>query len=351
MTIVEAARGITGGVDTHRDVHVAAALDPLGGLLGSESFATDSAGYKALLKWLESFGEVTKIGVEGTGSYGSGLSRYLRRVGVTVIEVDRPNREERRRSGKSDPLDAVEAARAALSGRASGHPKSRDGAVEAIRVLVVAKRSARQARVKALTQMRHLGYSAPEQLRCRLKGLSVPALVAEGKGLRPTRSPDPVTAATKASLSSLAHRISSLEKNSPSSTRRSKPSWWPPSPICWTSSVSARHRGRPRHGRRRQPRTPPLRGSLGASVRRRRSWQTGTSVSPSAGNPTRVLGRFSSAPTSNDAAQSGRPYLSRGTGRMPGYVTGGGRRRSTAKSEVRIGGGVRRHPRSLCRPP
>ena len=211
MTIVEAARGITGGVDTHRDVHVAAALDPLGGLLGSESFPTDGAGYKALLRWLETFGDVTKIGVEGTGSYGSGLARFLRRTGVEVIEVDRPNREERRRSGKSDPLDAVEAARAALSGRASGSPKSRDGAVEAIRVLVVAKRSARQARVKALIQMRHLGYSAPEQLRCRLKGLSVPALVAEGASLRPTRSADPVTAATKASLSSLAHRISALE--------------------------------------------------------------------------------------------------------------------------------------------
>jgi transposase len=211
MTIVEAARGITGGVDTHRDIHVAAALDPLGGLLGSESFPTDAGGYKALLAWLESFGQVTKIGVEGTGSYGSGLSRFLRRVGVEVIEVDRPNRDERRRSGKSDPLDAVEAARAALSGRASGSPKSRDGAVEAIRVLVVAKRSARQARVKALIQMRHLGFSAPEQLRCRLKGLSVPALVAEGIKLRPTRSPDPVTAATKASLSSLAHRISWLD--------------------------------------------------------------------------------------------------------------------------------------------
>jgi transposase len=211
MTIVEAERGVTGGVDTHLDVHVAAALDPLGGLLGTERFATDSAGYKALLGWLESFGDVTKIGIEGTGSYGSGLTRYLRRVGVEVIEVDRPNREERRRSGKSDPLDAVEAARAALSGRASGSPKSRDGAVEAIRVLVVAKRSARQARIKALIQMRHLGYSAPEQLRCRLKGLSVPALIAEGSKLRPTRSPDPVTAATKASLSSLAHRIRSLD--------------------------------------------------------------------------------------------------------------------------------------------
>jgi transposase len=212
MTIVEAARGVTGGVDTHLDVHVAAALDPLGGLLGTERFETNSAGYKALLVWLESFGTVTKVGIEGTGSYGSGLTRHLRQVGVEVIEVDRPNREERRRSGKSDPLDAVEAARAALSGRANGRPKSRDGAVEAIRVLVVAKRSARQARTKALIQMRHLGYTAPEQLRCRLKGLSVPALVAEGAKLRPTRSPDPVTAATKASLSSLAHRIEGLDR-------------------------------------------------------------------------------------------------------------------------------------------
>jgi len=155
MTIVEAARGITGGVDTHLDIHVAAALDPLGGLLGTERFEAGSAGYKALLAWLESFGDVTKIGVEGTGSYGSGLARYLRRVGVEVLEVDRPDRQKRRRAGKSDPLDAIEAARAALSGRAKGKPKSRDGAVEAIRVLVVAKRSARQARGKALVQMRH----------------------------------------------------------------------------------------------------------------------------------------------------------------------------------------------------
>ena len=109
MTIVEAARGVTGGVDTHLDVHVAAALDPLGGLLGTERFETNAAGYKALLAWLETFGNVTKIGIEGTGSYGAGLARHLRRVGVEVIEVDRPNREERRRSGKSDPLDAVEA--------------------------------------------------------------------------------------------------------------------------------------------------------------------------------------------------------------------------------------------------
>ena len=212
MTIVEAARGVTGGVDTHLDVHVAAALDPLGALLGSEPFATTPAGYKQLLGWLEGFGDVGKIGIEGTGSYGAGLARFLRRRGVEVIEVDRQNRQVRRRSGKSDPLDAIEAARAALGGRAQGHAKSKDGAVEAIRVLVIAKRSARQARVKALTQMRHLTVTAPDQLRCRLRGLTVPTLVVEGAKLRPGRSTDPVTSATKASISSLAHRIQTLER-------------------------------------------------------------------------------------------------------------------------------------------
>ena len=191
MTIVEAAPGITGGVDTHLDKHVAAALDPLGRLVGTESFNADAAGYKALLIWLEGFGQVTKIGVEGTGSYGAGLSRFLRRKGVEVVEVNRPNRQARRNSGKSDPLDAIEAARAAISGRASGAGKTKDGPVEAIRVLVVAKRSARQARVKAIVQMRHLGITAPDQLHCRLKGLSVAALVAEAASFRATRSADP----------------------------------------------------------------------------------------------------------------------------------------------------------------
>ncbi len=167
MTIVEAARGVTGGVDTHLDFHVAAALDPLGGLLGSESFAANPAGYSSLLAWLESFGAVTKVGMEGTGSYGAGLARFLRRAHVTVIEVNRANQAERRRSGKSDPLDAIEAARAALGGSATSISKSKDGAVEAIRVLVVAKRSARHARIKALTQMRHLVITAPDELRCR----------------------------------------------------------------------------------------------------------------------------------------------------------------------------------------
>jgi transposase len=212
MTIVEATRTVTGGVDTHLDTHVAAALDPLGGLLGTKSFGTTPAGYKDLLAWLESFGEVHKIGVEGTGSYGAGLARFLRAHGVVVIEVDRPNRAERRRSGKSDPLDATEAARAALGGRAKSIAKAKDGPVEAIRVLVVAKRSARQARSKAIVQMRHLTITAPDELRSRLQGLAIPALVAEAARLHPGRSVDATTAATKAAVSSLAHRVQRLEQ-------------------------------------------------------------------------------------------------------------------------------------------
>jgi transposase len=212
MTIVEAARAVTGGIDTHGEVHVAAALDEVGGLLGTQSFGADPEGYATLLSWLQSFGYVGKVGVEGTGSYGAGLARFLTRAGVHVVEVDRQNRQARHHAGKSDPLDALEAARAAQSGRAHGRAKTRDGSVEAIRVLVVAKRSARGARIKALGQMRQLTFSAPDQLRSKLNGLPIAQFVAAAQGLRPTRSPDVVTAATKAALSSLAHRVADLEE-------------------------------------------------------------------------------------------------------------------------------------------
>src|SRR6266487_909906 len=141
VTIVE-TRAITGGVDTHADVHVAAALDPIGGLLGVQEFPATAAGYASLLGWLGGFGPVCLVGIEGTGSYGAGLSRHVTAAGIRVVEVDRSDRQDRRRQGKSDPLDAVSAARAAQSGRARGAPKGRDGAVEAIRALMVAKRSA-----------------------------------------------------------------------------------------------------------------------------------------------------------------------------------------------------------------
>jgi transposase len=124
MTIVNTAgRAVTGGVDTHLEAHVAAALDEIGGLLGVDSFEASGAGNDKLLSWLQSFGPVVRVGVEGTGSYGAGLARALRAAGVEVVEVDRPNRQIRRRLGKSDPVDAVEAARAAQSGRRWGRPR------------------------------------------------------------------------------------------------------------------------------------------------------------------------------------------------------------------------------------
>lgn len=119
LTIVE-TRVVTGGVDTHADVHVAAALDPIGGLLGVEQFPTTPAGYAGLLDWLGGFGTVRLVGIEGTGSYGAGLARHITAAGIRIVEVDRADRQDRRRQGKSDPLDAVSAARAAQSGRATG---------------------------------------------------------------------------------------------------------------------------------------------------------------------------------------------------------------------------------------
>ena len=210
MTIVE-TRSITGGVDTHLDVHVAAALDANGGVLGVESFPATTVGFTELHSWLTEFGTLCRIGVEGTGAYGAGLARFLRTTGVTVIEVDRPNRQARRRAGKSDNLDAIEAGRAALSGRASGIAKTADGNVEAIRVLVVAYRSGRDARIKCLNQIRHLGFTAPDELRERFRGISVATLAGQAAGLRPNINGDPVLYATKCAMQLLGRRVIDID--------------------------------------------------------------------------------------------------------------------------------------------
>jgi hypothetical protein len=160
VTIVETC-AITGGVDTHADVHVAAALDPIGGLLGVQEFPVSPAGYARLLGWLGGFGTVCLVGIEGTGSYGAGLARHITAAGIRVAGVDRSDRQDRRRQGKSDPLDAVSAARAAQSGRADGAPKGRDGAAEAIRALMVAKRSATGERTQTINQARALVLTGP----------------------------------------------------------------------------------------------------------------------------------------------------------------------------------------------
>jgi transposase len=157
------SRPVTGGVDTHLDVNVAAVLDRVGGLLGTESFPTTVEGNRRLLKWMAGFGPVAKVGVEGTSSYGAPLARFLAEADIEVLEVDRPNRQERRRKGKTDVVDAIEAARAAQGQRQLGAAKTKDGNVEAIRALMVAKRSARDQKIAAVNQIRHLGFTAPRR--------------------------------------------------------------------------------------------------------------------------------------------------------------------------------------------
>lgn len=142
---------VTGGVDTHKDAHVAAALDQLGRTLGTESFPTTSAGYRQLLSWLTGFGTVDSVGIEGTGAWGAGLARFLTANDVAVIEVRRPNWQHRRRHGKSDPADAISAARAVQSGEEHGAANLANGSVEAIRLVLVARRSAIKARAHTHT--------------------------------------------------------------------------------------------------------------------------------------------------------------------------------------------------------
>jgi hypothetical protein len=139
---------VTAGVDTHADIHVATAVDSLGRLLGSLAIPTTVEGYAELLAWA-GYGQVGCFGVEGTGSWGAGLTRWLAAGGQAVVEVPRADRARRRGKGKSDTLDAEAAARAALAGLDVVVPKRQDGPVEMIRALRVARRSAMKARIQA----------------------------------------------------------------------------------------------------------------------------------------------------------------------------------------------------------
>jgi transposase len=211
MAIVETTRSITGGVDTHLDTHVVAALDANGGVLGVAAFPATRSGFGSLSSWLGEFGAIGRIGVEGTGAYGAGLARHLRSLGVEVIEVDRPNRQLRRAQGKSDTLDAIEAARAVLSGRATGVAKTADGNVEAMRALLIAKRSGREARITCLNQIRHLGFTAPDELRERFQSVPRTALAARAAALRPRPDRDAVLFATKLAMRSLGRRVLTID--------------------------------------------------------------------------------------------------------------------------------------------
>ena len=144
------------GVDTHKHVHVAVAIDTRGIRLGDHSFVADSSGYQALLMWAHTHGRIETFGIEGTGSYGAGLARAVRRAGHRVTDVNRGDRRLRRAAGKSDTIDAEAAARSVLAGQSTAIPKTADGAVEIMRQLKVARDTAVKARTAAMITLKQI---------------------------------------------------------------------------------------------------------------------------------------------------------------------------------------------------
>lgn len=199
------------GVDTHKHAHAAVAVNALGARLGAKTVAVGEAGYRQLEAWARSLGPIRAFGVEGTGSYGAGLSRFLGGQGHVVFEVDRPDRRLRHRSGKSDPIDAEAAARAVLGGQATGLPKSGTGTVEMIRHLKVARDTAVKARTQAMQTLKALVVGAPATLREQLEQLSGKmALLRHLAALRPGPLTN-TTASAKASLRAIARRWLALD--------------------------------------------------------------------------------------------------------------------------------------------
>ncbi|MDT0430051.1 IS110 family RNA-guided transposase [Streptomyces salyersiae] len=206
---------VFGGVDSHADtIHVAVISDN-GGHLADAEFATTAPGYAAALAFLAAHGQVVATGVEGTASYGAGFTRAARAHGFQVVEVNRPDRAERRRTGKSDPIDAYAAARAALSGRATSAPK--DDTVAGIRALHNAARSAVKARTAALNQIGNILITAPDAIRAKyghLKGTARTEALARS---RPAG--DACHTGVLAALKSLARRVMDLTAEHDTLTR------------------------------------------------------------------------------------------------------------------------------------
>ena len=209
-TIAEDDRRVVAGVDTHKEFHVVVVLDELGRKLDTETFPATPRGYRELTGWVTDFGEVLAIGVEGTGSWGAGLCRYLRERGLNVIEVNQPDRHQRRRKGKSDRLDAEVAARGVLAGDATALPKSGDGPVEALRQIRVARAGAMKARTAAANQLHSVCDTAPDQIRSQLRGLSTRRKIAIASRYRPGDVLTP-TGAAKRALVTIARRWAALD--------------------------------------------------------------------------------------------------------------------------------------------
>jgi len=174
MTSIALARtDVIVGVDTHKDQHVAVTVDGLGGRLDELFVPATNDGYADLLAWADGQGSVVSFGVEGTGSYGVGLARFLRRHGRTVIEVSRPPRKaERRAAGKSDTIDAEHAARQVLAGTATAIPKTGDGDIETLRLVKVARDTAVKAHSQAMITLKATLVTASDELRAQLEPLT-----------------------------------------------------------------------------------------------------------------------------------------------------------------------------------
>src|SRR3954464_12187568 len=207
----QAKQHVIGGVDTHKDLHVAAVVDERDRVLGSQSFATTRQGYRQMLAWMGSFGEVQRIGIESTGSYGAGLLRFVQTVGIEVLEVTTPDRHDRRRRGKNDDLDAQNAAHAAFAGQRTVTPRSRDGMVESLRVLSACRKTAVAARRVALQMIQNTMVCAPDKLRELLRKMTRMQLIRTLAALRPDLTDyRNVTSAYRISLKSLGRRYLEL---------------------------------------------------------------------------------------------------------------------------------------------
>ncbi|MBF2754621.1 MAG: IS110 family transposase [Gammaproteobacteria bacterium AqS3] len=207
-TVTTEAPSVIGGIDTHQDLHTAAVIDTDGSVLGSEPFSTTRAGYRAMLRWFRSHGEVLRVGVEATGTYGAGITRHLALAEIPVLEVTGPDKSFRRAKGKDDALDAVAAARAALTGQRVQVAKDRTGAVEALRVLRTTRKTAIKCRRAALQQLHNTIVAAPDEVRDQLRNLTRMRRLRLCASWRPDMLGyrDPVIA-TKIAIKSLARRI------------------------------------------------------------------------------------------------------------------------------------------------
>ena len=172
MAVIEGLeRRIVGGVDRHKDLHVAAVVDEQDRVLGTHSFATTRQGYRQMLAWMRSLGDLQRIGVESTGSYGAGLLRFMQQAGVAVLEVTTPDKQDRRRRGKNDDLDAQNAAHAALAGQRTVTPRSHDGMIESLPV-VLCRKAALAARRVALQMIQNTIVCAPDGLCDHLRNMT-----------------------------------------------------------------------------------------------------------------------------------------------------------------------------------